>query len=137
MKRLSRQILEQMLEESSEGIVVAEASGPDYPVIFANRAYAELSERKIKELRGGRLPLIDDERLGSADHDKLNTALAEGQPFEASLDSDLHGGQDPAALVRMVPLRSRTGKVTHFMVSHAAQGSPSHENSSVELGVLQ
>ncbi|MGI9259605.1 MAG: diguanylate cyclase domain-containing protein [Gammaproteobacteria bacterium] len=137
MKRLSRQILEQMLEESSEGIVVAEASGPDYPVIFANSAYAELSVRDIKELRGGRLPLIDDERLGSADHDKLNTALAEGQAFEASLDSDPDGGQAPGALVRMVPLRSRTGKVTHFMVSHSAQGSPSHEISSVELGVLQ
>ena len=137
MKRLSRQILEQMLAESSEGIVVAEASGPDFPVVFANRAYAELSECEITALRGCRLPLLDDERLDSADRDKLETALVEGHAFEVSLDPDPDGSPESSTLVRMAPLRSRTGKVTHFMVTYPAHKSASHEISSVELGVLQ
>jgi hypothetical protein len=102
MKRLSRQILEQMLAESSEEIVVAEASGPDFPVVFANRAYAELSECEITALRGCRLPLLDDERLDSADRDKLETALVEGHAFEVSLDPDPDGGPESSTLVRMI-----------------------------------
>ena len=137
MKRLSRQILEQMLLESSEGIVVAEAASPDYPVVFANPEYARLSDRDLDELRGCRLPLLEDERLESADRDKLKTALEEDQTFETSLDTDPEGDQGPSTLVRVVPLRSRTGKVTHFMVSHKAHANASHDISSLELGVLQ
>lgn len=137
MKRLSRQILEQMLGESSEGIVVAEASSPDYPVVFANAEYARLSECEIDDLRGRKLPLLDNERLGPADRDELQTALADGKSFEASLDAAQQGDQDQANRVKMVPLRSRSGKVTHFMVSLKSRASASDEASSVELGVLQ
>ena len=64
MKHLSRKILEQMLAHSSEGIIVAAANNPDFPVVYANPAYERLTGASADELRGQCLPLLNGSNPG-------------------------------------------------------------------------
>jgi len=41
-----------MLAHSSEGIIVAAANDPEFPVVYANPAYERLTGASADELRG-------------------------------------------------------------------------------------
>ena len=52
MKQLNRRTLEQILALSSEGIAVANAADPEFPVVYHNPAYAELTGYESEEILG-------------------------------------------------------------------------------------
>ncbi|HEY5622523.1 MAG TPA: diguanylate cyclase [Gammaproteobacteria bacterium] len=137
MKRLSRQILEQMLSACSDGIAVAEASTPEFPVVFANAEYATISDCEIDAILGEPLSLVRDENLSSKDRERLNDALNAGESFESRIESSSGGGHGGERFVRIVPLRTRSGRVSHFMVVQSRRDTEPREISSVEVGVLQ
>ena len=82
MKRLSRQILEQILAHSFDGIVIADARDPDFPVVYANPAYERYSGYGAGELLGRRLPLLSHGSLGRRDVAHLKEALGRGESYE-------------------------------------------------------
>ncbi len=137
MKRLTRQILEQMLAESSEGIVVAEAREPDFPVVYANPEYERLSGQRADEIIGQRLPLLNEGRLDRDETEKLMTALVQGDRYETPR-SDLPGDDtDLAGEIHVVPLHGRRSQATYFMMTHSRHSVEPRGISSVEVGVLQ
>ena len=85
MKHLSRQILEQILNSSSEGIIVADARDPDFPVVYANPAYQRCSGYSANELLGRRLPLLSHGSLDRCDVEQLQTALDRGESYAVTL----------------------------------------------------
>ncbi len=137
MKRLSRQILEQILVECSEGVVVAEASDPDHPVVFANPAFEKERDGEGVDVIGEPLPRLLAERLGTEDRDRLLQALSGGEIFTAELEPIRGGGPEPKRRVRVTPLRARSGEISHFMMTQTTMNIAPREISTVEVGVLQ
>ncbi len=71
--------LRAVLDSAPEGIVVCEARGPDYPLVYANAAFSRLSGYGPEELIGQdlrRLQAWDREQEGRG---KLRAALARGE----------------------------------------------------------
>lgn len=137
MSKPSRDILEQVLAHSSEGIVVATANGPDYPVVYVNPAYEHLRDCCAKDVLKQRFPLLDDEALDETQLDALLTALVNGDSFETQLSSVADSRSGETRQVRVEPLYGRRGPVKYIMLREHPVLEGERDASSVEVGVLQ
>ena len=137
MKRLSRQILEQILAHSSEGIVIADARDPDFPVVYANPAYERCSGYGADKLLGRRLPLLSHGSLDRRDVARLKAALDRGESYEGTLVDSRKDGTSWVSRVRVEPLYDPRGVVRFFLLSQNPRSRENGGSSSVEVGVLQ
>ncbi len=137
MKRLSRQILEQILAHSSDGIVIADARDPDFPVVYANSAYERRSGYGADELLGGRLPLLSHGSLGRRDVAHLKEALDRGESYEGTLVDSHKDGTSWVSQVRVEPLYDPRGVVSFFLLSQNPRSGENGASSGVEVGMLQ
>jgi diguanylate cyclase (GGDEF)-like protein len=126
-----------MLAHSSEGIVVAAATGPDYPVVYVNPAYERLNDCSADEVLGGCLPLLTGDGLDEDQLEELNVALADGDSFEAQLAGPCDARDSSVHQVRIEPLYGRRGPVKYVMLTEKPVPERERGASSVEVGVLQ
>jgi len=137
VKHLSRKILEQMLAHSSEGIIVAAANDPDFPVVYVNPAYERLSGTSADELRGRGLPLLSGGNLDQTETERLKAALTRGDPYVTHLAGRHEDGTDSVNQVRVESLYGPRGEVEYIMVSQTPVSTARGGSSGVEVGVLQ
>ena len=137
MNRLSRHYLEQILAHSSDGIVVVDARGPNYAVVYANPAYQSMSGFTADELSEQGLPLLSGGRLTTSEKERLISALADGERFETTLSEPAGIGGRVESQVRVDPLRSTRGAVKFFLLSQRSKTVQRSGGSGVEVGVLQ
>jgi len=137
VSKLSRDILEQILAHSSEGIVVAAATEPDYPVVYVNSAYEHLNECAADDVLGRRLPLLEDVNLDSAQLEELRAALAGGDSFEAQLSGAEDARPNSLHRVRVEPLYGPRGQIKHVMLSQTPVPEGERGVSNIEVGALQ
>jgi diguanylate cyclase (GGDEF)-like protein/PAS domain S-box-containing protein len=113
----SADLLCAVLDAATEGIVICEATG-ERPVLYANRAFAELSGFSPGELIGASL-----KRLQGAERDqegirRLRDALARGEPCQVVVRNFRKDGTPFWNEISLRPLADATGKVTHFAGFH-------------------
>ena len=137
MNSLNRKILEQILAHSSEGIVVAAADDPDFPVVYANPAYERLSGSSADELRGRCLPLLRGSSLDETEAERLKVALTRGEPYVKQFVDSREDGTSSVSQVRMEPLYGSCGAVKYIMLSQTSGSAERRGGSGVEVGVLQ
>ncbi len=137
MKRLSRQILEQILAHSSDGIVIADARDPDFPVVYANPAYERYSGYGADDLLGRRLPLLSHGSLDRRDVAHLKEALDRGESYEGTLVDSHKDGTSWVSHVRVEPLYGPHGVVRLFLLSQNPRSAENGGSSKVEVGMLQ
>lgn len=137
MKHLSRQILEQILNSSSEGIIVADARDPDFPVVYANPAYQRCSGYSADELLGRRLPLLSHGSLDRCDVEQLQAALDRGESYAATLVDSHQDGSSWVSQVRVEPLYDPRGVVRFFVLSQSPPSAEKRGSSVEEVSVLQ
>jgi diguanylate cyclase (GGDEF)-like protein/PAS domain S-box-containing protein len=137
VKHLSRKILEQMLAHSSEGIIVAAANDPDFPVVYVNPAYERLSGTSADELRGRGLPLLSGGNLDETETERLKAALTRGDPYVTHLAGRHEDGTDSVNQIRVESLYGPRGEVVYIMVSQTPVSTARGGSSGVEVGVLQ
>ena len=136
MNQLSRKILEQMLAHSSEGIVVAAAKDPDFPVVYANPAYEHLTGASSTELQGQPLPLLNGGSLDQAEAAQLKAALARGEPYVTHLVDSCEDESNSVSQVRVEPLYGPRGAVQYIMLCQSPRSAERRGGSRVEVGVL-
>ena len=137
MKHLSRKILEQILAHSSEGIIVAAAKDPEFPVVYANPVYERLSGASADELRGQCLPLLSGGNLDEKETEQLKSALTRGDSYVTHLAGRHEDGTDSVSQVRVEPLYGPRGQVEYILVSQTPVSAARGGSSGIEVGVLQ
>ena len=137
MKQLSRQILEQILSLSSEGIIVADARGPDFPVVYANPAYERCSGYSADELLGRGLPLLSHNSLDRHDAAHLKAALDNGDSYEATVVDSHKDGTSWVSYLRVEPLYGPRGKARFVLLAQSPLSAEQRGSSGVEVGMLQ
>jgi diguanylate cyclase (GGDEF)-like protein/PAS domain S-box-containing protein len=138
VKQLSRQILEQILELSSAGIVVVDACDPDFPVVYANSAYERRSGYSADELLvGQRLPLLDHGILSQGDVDQLQAALDQGESYEATFVDSHKDGSNWVSQLRVEPLYGPRGALKLFVLTLVPLSEEKRSGANVELRIMQ
>jgi PAS domain S-box-containing protein len=126
-----------MLAHSSEGIIVAAANDPEFPVVYANPAYERLTGGSADELRGQCLPLLSGSDLDEKETEQLKAALIRGGFYVTHLAGRHEDGTDSVGQVRAEPLYGPRGEVHYIMVSQTPVSAARGGSSGVEVGVLQ
>ena len=85
VKSLSRHALEQMVTLCSEGILLADARDPSYPVVYANPAYEDLSGYSSEELTGSAWQLVRRDGDGQPELARLKAAIGRAESCQATL----------------------------------------------------
>ncbi len=137
MKQLSRQILEQILSLSSEGIIVADARDPGFPVVYANPAYERCSGYSADELLGRGLPLLSHKSLDRREAALLKAALDHGEPYEATVVDSHKDGTSWVSQLRVEPLYGPRGPVRYFLLAQNPLSGEQRGGSGIEVGMLQ
>ena len=79
MGEWSLEMLRSVLDTAPEGIVVCEARGPDYPLVYANAAFCRMSGYAAEELAGQDLRRLQSWDREQEARGRLRAALATGE----------------------------------------------------------
>lgn len=123
MAEWSVQFLRAVLDSAPEGIVVCEARGPDYPLVYANAAFSRLSGYEPEELIGQdlrRLQSWDREQEGRG---KLRGALARGESCRVLLRNYRKDGTQFWNELLVQPLRVSPAGAISIEEASAADGA--------------
>lgn len=87
MGEVSGQLMRAALNAAPAGIIICAAHPPEYPVIYANAAFARLSGQRLEELVGQDLRTLASEERDPEGHKALQAALEQGEACRVQLQN--------------------------------------------------
>jgi PAS domain S-box-containing protein len=104
------------LASAAEGIVIADAREPDYPIIHVNDGFERLTGYDRDEVLGeGGLALLGEPRDGD-DRGELFSAAEEGRAVAVEINATRKDGSAYWSRVSLTPVSDSNGDRTHFIV---------------------
>ncbi len=137
MKQLSRRILDQILALNSEGIVVADAADPEYPIVYVNPAYEHLSGYSAEEVLGSGWRLLKEEGHDPALLREIKAAMGKSESCEVTLPDIHKDGTSWISRVRVHPLYNTRGDLEYYLCIQSPAPQQSTSGSGLEVGLLQ
>lgn len=125
-----------IVDAAPEGIVVCDATAPDFPVVYANEAFSQLCGYPVSALLGSNLRMLQSSDRDQEARQRLKDALARAEPCRVLIRNYRPDGVVFWNEMLVQPYRNGSGKVTHWIGYHrdaserlrqerAAQGLPS------------
>lgn len=123
MTTVDPNLLKQLVEASPEGVALCEARGGDWPVVFVNAALEQLTGYGADQIIGRNLRFLQADDRDQDGIAKLRAALRDGQACQSLIRNYRRDGTLFWNDVKLVPLRSPEGEVTHFASFHREGGT--------------
>ena len=121
-----------MLDALKHGVVLADATRVDHPIVYANSAFLELTGYSRHELLGRSYPGLVDTASDPNAYENLRSALAARSPFAGELLTFRKDGTTFWHELSISPYRPTPGgEVTHFVVS-GVDGSAQRVHEELE-----
>lgn len=108
-------LLERAVEAGSTGLLIADASEPGYPIVYANPAFEQITGHAADAVQGRSfdfLQALDPEQPGAQVLAEALRAMREAQAPLRGLRPD---GEPYWCDYRFTPMRDARGRVTHLM----------------------
>lgn len=118
VRRLERdvQLMQRALEaEASLPITVADATHPNWPLVYVNPAFERLSGWRRDELLGRNARLLQGASRAQPALDTLRKALKTGEPCTVLLENQRRDGTRFLNELHVAPVRDAAGRITHFV----------------------
>ncbi len=122
MTTLDPNLLKQLVEASPEGVALCEPGENGWQVVFVNPAMEALTGYRAEQLRGQDLRLLQADDKDQDGVAKIRQALADGNACQALIRNYRPDGTLFWNDVKLVPMRSATGELTHFASFHREGG---------------
>lgn len=110
-----RSLLETAIASSTNGIVIADATEQDLPLIFVNRAFERMSGYSADEAVGRNCRFLQGEEKQQKGLDILRQALNDGEPCNVILHNFRKDGTPFWNELHIAPIRDDKGTLTHFV----------------------
>jgi diguanylate cyclase (GGDEF)-like protein/PAS domain S-box-containing protein len=123
MSSVDPNLLKHLVEAAPEGVALCEARGDDWNVVFVNAAMEQLTGYPADQMVGRNLRFLQADDRDQDGVAKMRNALLEGQPCQTLLRNYRRDGTLFWNEMRLVPLRSAEGQVTHFASFHREGGT--------------
>jgi PAS domain S-box-containing protein len=108
-------IRERAMDAANIGIVIADASTKDLPVVYLNQAFEKLMGYSSGEILGKNLQCLHGENQDSKVVKQLKTAFQEGKEADLVLQSYRKDGSIFWSEVHVAPVLDETGKPSHYI----------------------
>lgn len=113
-KYIMKRLLEASMEESFNGIVITEA-GADYPIIYVNNAFCELTGYGPHEVMGKSPSILQGPKTDPEVIKRLSQNIADGELFHGQAVNYRRDGSEFLMEWKIAPIRNETDEITHFL----------------------
>ena len=103
------------LEAAANGVVITDASSPDFPIIFVNEAFERITGYTREEIIGRNCRFLQRDDRNQADIVKIRHALKDAREFKGVLRNYRKDGSCFWNELFISPVRITNDKVTHFI----------------------
>lgn len=111
-------LLRAALDAAPEGVVICEARPPDYPLVYANAAFTQLTGYAADELAGQDLRRLQSWDRDQEERARLREALSAGQSCRVLLRNYRKDGTQFWNELLVRPLADADGVPSHFVGFH-------------------
>lgn len=129
IRSLNRHTLEQIVAASPAALLVADASHPDLPIVYANPAYERLTGFALADVAGQPWAA-----RGRAMGDESFAPLAEGidrrEPCRATIEERHKDGSSFRCEVTLTPLKGQRGDVRFLLLAHEPVLEPARDGAA-------
>ena len=142
IKSLNRHTLEQVVAAIPAAVLVANATDPTLPIVYANAAYEDLTGYALGELGGQPWAVLARAEGGEEGLETLKAAIGGGEACRVTIPELRKDGTSWTCAISVTPLRGARGELRYFMLSHepvarVAEPAAATADSSNELSLLQ
>lgn len=113
--RRALRTLERSVEASNNGVLIADASLPDHPIVYCNQAFHKITGYTPEEILGRNCRLLQGEGTDSHTVATVRRHLAEQREVHVTLRNYRKDGTAFWNDLHISPVRDRGGKLTHFV----------------------
>ncbi len=108
---------EEAIASSINGIIIAGASAPEYPIVHANPVIETITGYSTEELRNGSWRMLWRDEPNQAGLRKIAEAVAEEREVRATVRMRRKDGAMFWSEMQVAPVRDDAGKTNHFVVA--------------------
>jgi PAS domain S-box-containing protein len=103
------------LEAAGNGIIIADALHPDYPIIYSNEAFTRITQYTEEQALGRNCRFLQGPGTEPAKVKKIREALQKGTPCRVVLKNYRRDGSMFWNELAITPIRDEAGELTHFI----------------------
>lgn len=104
-----------VLANVSNGVTIADATAPDFPLLYVNPAFERITGYDAKHAIGRNARFLHSDDACQEGLDAIRTALAEGIPVTVKLRNIRADGIAFVNQVSLTPVRNAAGAITHWV----------------------
>jgi len=111
-------VLQSLIDASPDGVVVCDASSGNWPVVYCNNSFEQLTGYRGSELKGRSLTFLQHGEDTQEGLTLIRAALREGVACRTMLRNYHKDGTSFVNEMQLIPIRDQQGKLTHFASFH-------------------
>ena len=108
-------LLEEAIAACGAGVVISDATLPDKPIIYCNRAFEQITGYSPEEVLGKSCRFLQGAETDSNALAEIRTSLREGRDCQVILQNYRKDGTSFWNELTISPVRDSSGKLTHFI----------------------
>jgi len=109
------QVLSKILDSCVNGVTLADPDLPEMPIVYANKAFEDISGYPRDEVIGKNCRFLQGEDRDQEARLKLREAIKECQPIEVTLRNYRKNGELFYNHLALTPLFDREGKLIYYL----------------------
>ena len=135
MNNWSAEAWRSLVEGAPEGIVICDATTPDYPVIYANAAFSQMCGYPAAAILGTNLRVLQGNDRDQETRQRMREAVERGEQARVLIRNYRPDGSLFWNEIVIQPVRDASGRLTHFIGYHrdASERLKSAERSAQGL----
>jgi diguanylate cyclase (GGDEF)-like protein/PAS domain S-box-containing protein len=118
MNNWSAEAWRTLVEGAPEGIVICDATTPDYPVIYANAAFSQMCGYPAGAILGTNLRVLQGNDRDQETRQRMREAVERGEPARVLIRNYRPDGSLFWNEIVIQPVRDASGRLTHFIGYH-------------------
>ncbi|EIE21789.1 hypothetical protein COCSUDRAFT_17195 [Coccomyxa subellipsoidea C-169] len=103
------------MDNTKEGITIADCSQPDMPLIYANEAFARITGYSVAESLGKNCRFLQGPGTDEAPLEELRRATRQGQACVVQLMNYRKNGDAFVNYLSVTPIHDSAGVLTHYV----------------------
>jgi diguanylate cyclase (GGDEF)-like protein/PAS domain S-box-containing protein len=115
MQQFDSAFVQRILDSAPEGIAICDARAADFPVVYVNAAFENLTGYAAADLMGSNLRLLQGTDRDQEGRRRISEALSRGEECRVLLRNYRKSGELLWSEMYLQPMRDGEGRVTHYV----------------------
>ena len=103
------------IESSNQGFIIADAQAPDFPIIYVNSGFVQITGYQPAEVIGRSCRFLQGPKTDPAANAEIRSKLQQGQPCQVEILNYRKDGTSFWNSLTISPIQNEHGVLTHFV----------------------